>query len=352
MSRLVIISAGPATTVQDQGRSGVQRYGLPPSGAMDQASLAIANCLVENPPLGAAIEIGPFGAVLSARQGAVRVALAGASRKAEIAGQPVDFNRTLVIGDTEELRLGPVRDGVFSYLAIEGGIAGKPVFGSVAVNARAGLGSPFPRNLQAGDAFETGDIRALHAERKFDRPAADNSPIRVVLGPQDDEFEAPTLALLLESDWSVSSASDRMGYRIEGPRLVHTRGHNIISDGTVTGSIQVPGSGQPIVLMADRGTTGGYPKIATVISADIGRLAQKRIGEPFRFRAVSVDEAQLEARRFDSFLASLPRQISEIDAVALNIAALQNANLAGVAVNAIDAATWQQTTIEQGKTPS
>lgn len=171
-----------------------------------------------------------------------------------------------------------------------------------------------------------------------------------MLGPQDDEFAPSALALLLESDWSVSSASDRMGYRIEGPRLAHTSGHNIVSDGTVTGSIQVPGSGQPIVLMPDRGTTGGYPKIATVISADIGRFAQQRVGEPFRFRAVSVAEAQTEARRFDGFLASLPRQISEIDAVALNIAALQNANLAGVAVNAIDVAAWQQTPTEKGKT--
>jgi 5-oxoprolinase (ATP-hydrolysing) subunit C len=348
MSKLVVVSAGPAITVQDAGRQGVQRYGLPPSGAMDRAALAMANCLAGNPIFTAAIEIGPFGAVFSARDGAVRVALAGAGRNADIAGQSVHFNRTLLIPDHASLRIGPAREGAFSYLAIEGGIHGAPMFGSLAVNVRAGIGSPFPRALEAGDSFAVDDIRPLHSERRLDVPALGNASIRVVLGPQDDEFDAAAIALFLDSEWTLTAASDRMGYRLGGPRLVHTHGHNIVSDGTVTGSIQVPGSGQPIVLMADRGTTGGYPKIATVISADLGRFAQTRAGQRFRFQAVSMADAQAEARRFHDFLTSLPQRITDVSDVALNLAALHNANLAGVAVNAIDTVTWQTPTKNAG----
>jgi biotin-dependent carboxylase-like uncharacterized protein len=341
MSRLEVTAVGPATTVQDEGRLGAQRFGLSPSGAMDCASLAAANCLVGNPIFGAAIEIGPFGAVFTARNGAVRVALAGALRDADISGHKVEFNRTLVIAENESLRLGLARGGVFSYLAIEGGIHGEPVFGSLSVNVRAELGSPFPRALQAGDTFEVGDLQPMQAERRLDLPAPDDTPIRVVLGPQDDEFSAPVIGRFLESEWIIAAASDRMGYRIEGPPLVHNHGHNIVSDGTVTGSIQVPGSGQPIVLMPDRGTAGGYPKIATVISADIGRFAQICVGQSLHFRAISIEDAQAEARRFDQYLKSLSTRISEVNDVALDLAALQNANLAGVAINAIDTATWQ-----------
>jgi allophanate hydrolase subunit 2 len=137
--------------VQDGGRHGTQRYGLTPSGAMDMLALAAANVLAGNPPLAAAIEIGPFGAAFKARGGAVRVALAGASRNADISGRAVAFNTSMTLADGETLTLGFARGGAFSYLAIEGGIAGEPMFGSLAVNARAGLGSPYPRPLQAGE---------------------------------------------------------------------------------------------------------------------------------------------------------------------------------------------------------
>ena len=128
------------------------------------------------------------------------------------------------------------------------------------------------------------------------RPA--DGPIRVVMGPQDDEFGDDAKALFLDSEWKISATSDRMGYRLEGPVIRHLHGHNIVSDGTVDGSIQVPGNGAPIVLMPDRGTSGGYPKIATVISADLGRFAQIPAGKGFRFKAVSMAEAQAEARKF------------------------------------------------------
>jgi allophanate hydrolase subunit 2 len=132
-----------------------------------------------------------------------------------------------------------------------------------------------------------------------------------------------------------------MGYRLEGPVIKHLHGHNIVTDGTVNGSIQVPGNGQPIVLMLDRGTSGGYPKIATVMTADLGRFAQIPAGRGFRFKAVGMMEAQAEARKFWEMLRTLPDRVRAIENFDLNIQALQDANVAGAAVSAVDARTWQ-----------
>jgi allophanate hydrolase subunit 2 len=170
-------------------------------------------------------------------------------------------------------------------------------------------------------------------------PAVADAPIRLVMGPQDDEFGDAT-KLFLDSEWKISATSDRMGYRLEGPEIKHLHGHNIVSDGTVNGSIQVPGNGQPIVLMPDRGTTGGYPKIATVITADFGRFAQIQAGKGFRFRAVGMAEAQSELRQYADLLRTLPDRLGPIENFDLNLEALQDANVAGAAVSAVDSGTW------------
>ncbi len=338
MPKLVIASIGPASSVQDGGRPGSQRYGLVPSGAMDRLALAAANTLVGNAPLAAAIEVGPFGAAFTARGGSVRVALSGAQRNADLAKRPVAVNCSMTLADGETLTLGFARNGSFSYVAVEGGILGEPMFGSLSVNARAGLGSPYPRPLQADDELQTLAASSA-AERRIELPAIPDAPIRIVLGPQDDEFSEEAKALFLSSDWKISATSDRMGYRLEGPVIKHLHGHNIVSDGTVNGSIQVPGNGQPIVLMPDRGTSGGYPKIATVVSADFGRFAQISAGRSFRFKAVSMAEAQAEAKKFAELLRDLPDRL-RADGVEFNIEALADANVAGHAVSAVDAGTW------------
>jgi biotin-dependent carboxylase-like uncharacterized protein len=326
--------------VQDGGRYGAQRYGLTPSGPMDRLALAAANTLVGNPPFAAAIEIGPFGAAFTAREGAVRLALAGAPRSADISGRAVAPDTSMTLADGETLTLGFARGGSFSYLALSGGIAGEPMFGSLAVNARAGLGSPYPRPLQPGDELQAAAASGA-AEYRIELPPLSDSPIRLVMGPQDDEFGDAAKALFLDSEWKISATSDRMGYRLEGPLIRHLHGHNIVSDGTVNGSIQVPGNGVPIVLMADRGTTGGYPKIATVISADLGRFAQIPAGRRFRFKAIGMTEAQGETRKFWELLRTLPDRLRSIESFDLNIEALHDANVAGSAVSAIDARTWQ-----------
>jgi len=338
MSKLVVTAVGPGTSVQDGGRFGAQRYGLTPSGAIDRLALAAANCLVGNATFTAAIEIGPLDAVFTARDGAVRVALSGATRPADVAGRTVAINQSITLADGESLRLGVARGGVFSYLAIEGGVRGVPMFGSLAVNARAGLGSPYPRPLQPGDKLQVAPASG-GGERRLDLPPPPEAPIRVVMGPQDDEFGGAK-ELFLGSEWRISATSDRMGYRLEGPVIKHLYGHNIVSDGTVNGSVQVPGNGQPIVLMPDRGTSGGYPKIATVISADLGRFGQTQAGRGFRFKSVSMAAAQAEYRMMIDLLRSLPERIRDANDLVLDIEALQSANVAGAAVNAFDVRTW------------
>jgi biotin-dependent carboxylase-like uncharacterized protein len=345
MTKLSVSSISPASSVQDGGRFGAQRYGLTPSGAMDRLGLAAANCLAGNALLAPAIEVGPYGAAFKAREGAVRVAMAGTPRVAEMAGRTVAWDTSVTIADGETLKLGMAQGGAFSYLAIEGSLRGEPMFGSFSVNARVGLGSPFPRPLQGGDELDVAPASApasFGPERRIDLPAAVTGPIRVALGPQNDEFSDEAISLFLDSEWKISATSDRMGYRLEGPVIKHLHGHNIVSDGTVNGSIQVPGNGQPIVLMSDRGTSGGYPKIATVITADFGRFAQTPAGTAFRFKVVSIEEAQAQARKFAELLRALPDRISSIESFDLNIEALQDANVAGVAVSAMDARTWQE----------
>jgi 5-oxoprolinase (ATP-hydrolysing) subunit C len=339
MTRLAVSSIGPASSVQDRGRYGAQRYGLVPSGAMDQLALAAANALLGNDPFAACVEIGPFTASFTAREGAVRIALAGAERISDISGRAVPMNSSMTIAEGETLTLGFAKGAAFSYLAIEGGIDGGAMFGSRSVNQRAGLGSPYPRPLQAGDELSARPASG-GAEHRIELPVI-SGPIRVTWGPQDDEFSDEAKQLFIGGEWKISATSDRMGYRLEGPVIKHLDGHNIVSDGTVRGSIQVPGNGLPIVLMPDRGTTGGYPKIATVISADFGRFAQTPPGTAFRFKAVSMKEAQAEAKKFAELLRTLPDLLRGLDSFEPNLDALRDANVAGSAVSAIDAATWQ-----------
>jgi biotin-dependent carboxylase-like uncharacterized protein len=338
MSKLVVVRVAPLTSVQDAGRFGAQRYGLTSSGAMDLLALAAANTLVGNAANAAAIEIGPFGAAFEARLGPIRIAVTGAVRDIKIAGRPLPLGTTATLNEGERLELGPSRTGVFSILGIEGGVQGKSVFGSLSVTARAGVGSPFPRPLQVGDELDLMDATSS-GERRLVIEQPERAMLRVLPGPQVEEF-GDAFALFLASEWTISPASDRMGYRLEGPKLVHARGHNIVSDGTVNGSIQVPGSGQPIVLMRDRGTTGGYPKIATVIGPDLALLAQRRVGETLRFCEIGIEEAQAEARRFAELITSMSGRLQAV-ASGPNLDALHGANLAGQAVNAFDAATWQ-----------
>jgi biotin-dependent carboxylase-like uncharacterized protein len=340
MSVLVVEEAGPATSVQDSGRTGAMRFGLAAAGAMDLYPLAAANALVGLPAGAAAIELGPLGFRATAQEGPIGLALFGAARAATVAGKTLALGETVRLLPGETLVVKPARGGTFTYLAIEGGIAGTPVYGSISVHARAGIGAPIARPLRAGDTLTLTAADTARPRRRLAMAKSAAGPIRVVLGPQQDFFDAGEIAKFLAGPWRVSAESDRMGYRIDGPRISAARGHNIVSDGIANGSIQIPGDGRPLVLLADRGTTGGYPKIAAIVTADLGRFAQIPAGAEFAFAAIDVAAAQTLARAHVAAIAALPGAVQTLYGDVPSAETLLAANLAGSAVNALDADSW------------
>ena len=334
--RLIVLACGAATTLQDGGRRGYLRYGLSASGPMDRLAHAAANCLVGNEEGTAAIEFGMGGGRFRVEGGAMRIALAGAPCPMRLDGAPVFHHRSLILREGSELAIERPREGVFATLAIAGGFAVSPVMGSVSLHLRAALGGLDGRPLREGDALPLAARPSSgEAESRLDPvPLERDEPVRVVLGPQDESFAKAGLDTLLSAAFTVSTRADRMGYQLDGPAIAHGEaGYNIVSDGTVAGAIQVPGEGRPIVLLADRQTTGGYPKIATVVSADLRRLSQRRPGERVRFKAVAVEEAVRLAREQAARIADLPNRLRPVVGES---EALLAANLAGDAVDALD----------------
>lgn len=334
MTTLLVETAG-MSSVQDGGRSGLQRYGIAPAGAMDRAALAAANALVSNAPTAAAVEIGPLGAEFRATDGDALLAVAGAERTIDVEGERISTHCTFLLRDGDSVRIGAARSGVFSYLAPAGQIACSGLRGSCAVLESAGLGDPFPRRLQPGDALQLGRAAWPSRQRRLAIPRQSRRPIRVIAGPQLDQLPADAFQRFLAADWRIAAASDRMAYRLDGPfEAIET--HTIISDANVHGSIQIAGSGQPLVLMADRGTIGGYPRVATIISADLGRFAQLPAGHAVRFAEVDIVAAQAAARRHAAEIAALATAVTTTVAELPPLEALLAANLAGAAVNALD----------------
>ena len=331
---LSVISPGLHTTVQDLGRLGYQALGVPVSGALDTPSLRLANALVGNPVNTAALEILFTGPRFEVTAPAVRVAVAGAGASLVLAraGQPVPawLSVRLVCGEVFEVRLG--REAVCAYLAVDGGLDVPQVLGSASTYVRAGLGGLYGRALRAGDAVPLVIERAPERrERRLPSPppAGARQPIRIVFGPQHDGFAEPALRALVTAEFRISANADRMGMRLEGPRLQHRAGWDIVSDAIATGAIQVPGSGQPILLLADHQTTGGYPKIATVISADLPIVARRRPGDAICFAAVTVEEAEALAREAEHRLAAALASLESVPAAGgdIDLASLYDRNL-------------------------
>ncbi len=295
---LEVIGPGPHTTVQDMGRIGFQDVGVPPAGPLDRISLSLANALVGNAPNTPALEMLLQGPTLKVIADSVRVALVGCGAGIEIRSgnaRTVPAGRSVRLVRDEVFRIGALDDSVCAYLAIEGGPEVPRVLGSASTYVRGAIGGLRGRRLRQNDVVPL-KLSGVNerGEHALSRPLelAFDQPIRVVLGPQDDYFTNDALQTFLSSDYIVSPQADRMGYRLAGPVLAHAKGYDIVSDGIVTGAIQVPGSGLPIVLMVDHQTIGGYPKIATVISADIPVIGRRRPGRPIRFIAVDVREAE------------------------------------------------------------
>jgi len=328
---LKVLAPGLHTTVQDLGRPGYQAIGVPVSGALDGFSLRLANALVGNRLGSAALEILLSGPTLEVAADTVRVALAGVGASLEIGSRRsfasadavrpskawargAERKRVLAAGQSVTLPRGevfqiiPGEQSACCYLGAEGGIAVPLVLGSASTYVRAAIGGVEGRALRRGDVVPLGVACAsARAELRLPspQPPAGEQPIRVVLGPQQEYFTAEVVATLLGSEFRVSQSADRMGMRLDGPSLRLRHGWDIVSDAIATGAIQVPGSGQPILLLADHQTTGGYPKIATVVSADLPVVGRRRPGDRLRFVGVTVETAEALCRDAERQLAEL-----------------------------------------------
>ncbi|MDE2361595.1 MAG: biotin-dependent carboxyltransferase family protein [Hyphomicrobiales bacterium] len=287
---LRIVHAGPGVSLQDAGRWGYLRYGVTAAGPMDVLAHEAANCAAGAPPDAAAIEISVGGLELVAEDASIGCAIVGGGFRVALDGAalPSDCMATLAPGQRLSIRAGG--SGSWAYLAPFARVERTPILGSLSMHARSGMGGA---GLLAGEALALADLWEGPATPRALAPVrpAGSAPLRIVAGPQSDYFDADNFARFLEGPWRVSPRSDRMAYALEGPKIGHSKGFNIVSDGIAFGAIQIPGDGQPFVQMADRAPTGGYPKIGTVIAADLGRLAQMRPGDALHFSAVSVEEA-------------------------------------------------------------
>ncbi len=297
---LRVTKAGLLTTVQDLGRYGYGRFGLPVAGALDECALRWVNLLAGNPPGAAALEITLLGPTLTLEgEHAVVAALAGADFGATLNGPALPAWRSFTLQPGDTLALGACRVGARSYLAVAGGIDVPRVFGSRATDMLGGIGGVEGRPLAVGDLLplvppELAVTTAVAVPKNLIPEYGATITVRVVLGPQDERFTEDAIAAFLASRFTVTRESDRMGMRLEGPALTFrdgASGADILSEGVVTGAIQVPAHGKPIVLLAAHQTTGGYAKIATVIGADLWRLGQARPGDTVGFSAVTIAEA-------------------------------------------------------------
>ncbi len=295
MSAVRVIKPGMLTTIQDRGRWGLQSRGVPVAGPMDPVSHRLANALVGNDGDAATVEVTLVGPLLEFEDERV-IAVTGADFELVLDGKPMPVGAPFIAPSHSKLRFGARQRGARAYIAIAGGIQVPPTLNSRSTHLTSAMGGLEGRPLRAGDRLPLGDVH--QTRRAGPAPAEPIVPlpergavIRVLAGPQQEYFSEGALDVLQSAPYTIAENSDRMGFRLQGPRLSHVRGADIISDATPLGVLQVPASGQPILLMADRQTSGGYPKIATVITADISAAGQLCPGETITFRVCTPAEA-------------------------------------------------------------
>jgi antagonist of KipI len=300
---LEVIDLGGLATIQDSGRKGWRQFGVPASGPMDVFAFRAANALAGNPGECAVIEIGLGDITFQARQDCI-IAVTGVGYKLSIYIWEFPLWGSFFVRAGWKIHLNKTDDGMWVYLAVHGGIQTEAVLGSRATYLRGVLGGFEGRQLQVGDVMRT----AISASAPYPLAArilpeealpkySDHPIIDVILGPQAEYFTDESIETFLSSKYAVSLTSDRMGYRLEGPPLTHRSKTELISEGMTFGAIQVPSNGQPIAMMADCPTTGGYPKIGTIASADLPLLAQCAPSKSrIRFRETTVEKAQEKYR--------------------------------------------------------
>ncbi|MFS8981478.1 biotin-dependent carboxyltransferase family protein [Cupriavidus necator] len=310
-----VLKPGALSTFQDLGRVGYQQLGVPANGVMDERAHRLANALVGNTQDTATLEITLMGPTLRFDV-ATAVAVCGADLDASIDGTPLPTAQARVVPAGATLRFGKRKSGLRAYLAVAGGFALEPVMNSHSTFVRGGYGGMQGKPLRKADVI---GLRAPRAALPEGLPqarfaagimAAPEAPLRVVRGREWDAFSAAAQAAFTSAEFPafrIGAQSDRMGYRLEGPALTLSSPREMWSEAVAFGTIQVPPDGQPIVLMADRQTTGGYPKIAHVCAVDLPRLAQRMPGESVRFTVVELEEAQRLAQLQDAAFVALER---------------------------------------------
>lgn len=329
-----IINGGFLTTIQDMGRFGYQETGMAVSGVMDTRSAALANILVGNEEGEAVVEITMMGPMIEFTEDNI-VALTGGDLGAKLDGKPMPRYEAVYVKAGQALSFAGMFSGSRAYLAFAGGLSVPVVMGSKSTNLKSKVGGVEGRKLGAGDEIGFAAPKMWlpnMSARKLtpDDFSAREVTLRVVLGPQDDCFTKKGISTFLNTPYKISNEYDRMGCRMEGATIEHKNGGDIITDGISFGAVQVPSHGNPIVMMADHQTTGGYTKIAGVISVDLPRLAQCRPGDTIWFREVSVGEAQDLYCKQKEELAALKERLNApqepaSDAQAVALAAAANA---------------------------
>jgi 5-oxoprolinase (ATP-hydrolysing) subunit C len=334
----LIVKQARAASIQGLGRYGGQRYGIAPGGAMDRFALAEVNALVGQPAGAAAIEIGPWPASFVVSGGTIRLAVTGAERQVLVDDRAVERGVTVCAVEGSTITIRGAERGQYSYLAFQGGLQGAAEANTPSQAGAAGF-YDHARSwvLCAGNVIALRTALPDQPEKRLRLLGRSTAPVRVVLGPQLEYFSTEALWRFLATTWSVSHASNRMAYLLEGGRVELEKGHNIVSDGTVTGNIQIAGSGQPYVILCDRGTIGGYPKIATIISADLGHFVQTPLSGQLRFEPVSVLEAQTAARDFAVRVSNVKPKLEIVRHQEITAEDLYDTNLGG---DVVDAAEW------------
>ena len=294
-----VLKGGMLTTVQDLGRTGYQSQGLSVAGVMDVRSFKIANLLLDNPENEPVLEFTLIGPTLEFTSATI-IAITGGDFQPTVNGEPVPMYTALYMNKGDILKFQSARTGSRGYIAFSSYLDVPVVMGSRCTNLKSKIGGFKGRKLQTGDYMNFRIKRRYlpyFLSRKLELPDAaefekDETVLRVVMGPQDNLFSKQGVETFLNSEYTVTSDFDRMGCRLEGPYIAPKKASDIISDGIAFGSIQVPAHGKPIILLADRQTTGGYAKIATVASVDIPKLVQRKTDHKIRFQAITVQEAQ------------------------------------------------------------
>ena len=307
MSVIHVQSPGLLTTVQDLGREGFGPLGVSPSGAADPISLRIGNRLVGNPESAAGLEMTLLGGTFLFPQPAT-IALTGSDFGATLDGVPLTPWNSTEVSAGQTLRVGSTRSGARCYLSLYGGIMVNPFLGSASTHLLSGLGGYQGRALRKGDVLRLGREIAPFRKRTVDaqslEPLAPRKILRVTAGPQSDWFPQSSLRAFYENTYRVAEESNRMGLRLEGHSITRESTDEMITEGVSLGAIQITASGLPIILFVEQQTTGGYPKIANVISADLHSLGQLRPRDEIRFEQVSWDAARTLLLEQEQLLAS------------------------------------------------